>query len=321
MSFLKRIFLALFCVCMFAPALTARAAYPDKPIKIIVPYGAGGSSDVSMRIISKAAEKYLGQNVAIINVTGGGTAIGTLEAAKAKPDGYTLLWQHKSLLTANHTGASSVTLADLTPICNVVLFNEVMHVNKDNADINTIDKLIAKAKANPETLRFPVQIGTGSHFGALAFEKSTGTKFHIISSGGDVDRLNEQLAGRADVVFQSIPPTLPHIANGTLVPIAVGAEERDPGLPDVPTFRELGYDIITTFNLGLYGPKGTPQDVSTVWNDAITKVLAEPEVVAELAKLSLYPAYMAQEEFQVYLQKLNSELYDLAKEADLLPAK
>lgn len=318
LSRIAALFLGL-ALCLPVAGTAAHAAYPAKPIKLIVPYGAGGSSDMSARLIIKAAEKYLGTSVAVINITGGGSAIGTLEASKAKPDGYTLLWQHKSLITAHHTGGSSVNWDDLTPICNVMLFNEVLHVHKNNADITTLDKLVAKAKANPETLRFPVQIGTGSHFGALAVEKATGTKFHLISSGGDMDRMNEQLGGRAEVVFQSIPPTLPHIAAGTLVPIAVGAEQRDPGLPNVPTFRELGLDIVTTFNLGLYGPKGLPDEVVAKWVDAIQKALAEPEVQKELSKQSLYPAFKAQPEFKEYLKKLSDELYTLAKAGDLLP--
>lgn len=203
---LATLFLSL-ALSVFASGASAHAAYPDNPIKLIVPYGAGGSSDMSARLIARAAEKYLGANVAIINITGGGSAIGTLEASKAKPDGYTLLWQHKSLITAYHTGASGLNWDAFTPVCNVLLFNEVLHVNRNNADISTFDKLVAKAKTNPETLRFPVQFGTGSHFGALAVEKAAGVKFHLISSGGDMDRLNEQLGGRAEVVFQSIPPT------------------------------------------------------------------------------------------------------------------
>jgi len=318
LSRIAALFLGL-ALCLPVAGTAAHAAYPAKPIKLIVPYGAGGSSDMSARLIIKAAEKYLGTSVAVINITGGGSAIGTLEASKAKPDGYTLLWQHKSLITSYHTGGSSINWSDLTPVCNALLFNEVMHVHKKNSDINTLDKLVAKAKANPETLRFPVQFGTGSHFGALAVEKATGTKFHLISSGGDVDRLNEQLGGRAEVVFMSIPPTLPHIAAGTIIPIAVGAEERDPGLPDVPTFRELGLDIVTTFNLGLYGPKGLPDEVVAKWTEAVKKALEEPEVQAELAKQSLFPAFMPQKEFTEYLTKLDKELYELAKAGDLLP--
>ena len=301
-----------------APAFAADK-YPAKPVKVVVPYGAGGSSDMSARLIMKAAEKYLGQRVAIVNTTGGGSAIGSMEVNKAAPDGYTLLWQHKSLITAHHTGAMPVNWDAFTPIANVMLFNEVFHVHKDNPDLQTMQGVVTKARANPGTLRFPAQLGTGSHFGVLAVERATGTSFHTIASGGDVDRLNEQLGKRADLVFQSIPPTLPHIKAGTLIPLAVGAEARDPELPDVPTFRELGYDVVTTFHLGLYGPKGLAPEVVSLWERTLEKVMADPEVRAELAKQSLHPAFMPQAAFVEHLTKLDADLYQLARTGDLLP--
>ena len=315
---LSRLVLLALGIALAAP-LTALAAYPEKPVKIIVPFGAGGSSDMSARLIAKAIEKDKGVSIAVVNIAGGGTAPGNLEASRARPDGYTLLWQHKTLITAHHTGVSALNWDAFTPICNVLLFNEVLHVHKDNAAISTMPALLEKAKENPESLRFPVQIGAGAHFGALAVEKAGGVTFHIIASGGDMDRLNEQLGRRVDVVFQSIPPTLPHIEAGTIIPIAVGAEERDPKLPDVPTFRELGYDIITTFNLGLYGPKGLPEDIVRWWEEAVRQVLADTDLQAELAKQSLYPAYRESQAFAAMLQHLDKELYDLAKVGGLLP--
>lgn len=299
-------------------AFAAQDTYPSKPIKVVVPYGAGGSSDMAARLTMKEAEKHLGQRIAIVNTTGGGSAIGSMEVQKAAPDGYTLLWQQKSLITAHHTGAMAVNWDGFTPISNVLLFNEVLHVHKDNADLKTMDAIVAKAKAKPETLRFPAQLGTGSHFGALAVERATGAKFHITASGGDVDRLNEQLGKRAELVFQSIPPTLPHIKAGTLIPIAVGAEERDPELPDVPTFRELGYDIVTTFHLGLYGPKGLDPQIVKLWETTLATIMANPEITAELAKQSLHPAYMAQAAFIEHLTRLDKDLYQLAKIGGIL---
>jgi len=283
-----------------------------------VPYGAGGSADMSARLFAKEAEKLVGQSIAIVNITGGGSGIGTMEASKAAPDGYTLLWQHKSMITAFHTGASKVNWDKLTPIANLMLFNEVLHVHKDNKDVNTLEKLIAKAKANPETIRFPVQIGAGSHFSALELEKASGAKFHIISSGGDADRLNEQLGKRADIVFQSIPPTLAHIKVGTLIPLGIGAEQRDPELPDVPTLREQGYNVVTTFHLGLYGPAGLPADIVARWNDVSKKLIANPEVQKEMAKISLFPAYMSTPEFRTHLKALSDNLHDLAKAGGVL---
>ena len=313
MAFLSLALLAL-------PGFTgpASAAYPEKPIKLIVPFGAGGSSDMSARLITKEAEKLLGQSIAIVNIAGGGGGIGTLEASKAAPDGYTLLWQHKSLITAFHTGASEINWDNLTPISNLMLFNEVVHVHKDNKDIGTLEKLIAKGRANPETLRLPVQIGAGAHFSALELEKATGVKFHIIASGGDTDRLNEQLGKRADVVFQSITPTLPHIKAGTLIPLGVGAEQRDPGLPDVPTLTEQGYDVVTPFNIGLYGPAGLPADVVEKWDQISKKLMENPETQKEMAKVSLFPSYMSTKDFRVHLKKLSDNLHDLARAGGLL---
>lgn len=311
-------FLGLALLALPGFTVPANAAYPEKPIKLIVPYGAGGSSDISARVIAKEAEKLLGQSIAIVNIAGGGSGIGTLEASKATPDGYTLLWQHKSMITAFHTGASKINWDHLTPIANLVLFNEVLHVRKDNKDIDTLEKLIAKGKANPEKLRLPVQIGAGAHFSALALEKATGVKFHIIASGGDADRLNEQLGKRADVVFQSITPTLPHIKAGTLIPLGVGAEQRDPELPDVPTLKEQGYDVVTTFHLGLYGPAGLPADIVAKWDQISKKLMENPEMQKEMAKLSLFPSYMSTKDFNVYLKKLSDNLHDLAKAGGVL---
>lgn len=302
------------------PGITgpASADYPEKPIKLIVPYGGGGSADMSARLIAKEAEKLLGQSIAIVNIAGGGSGSGTLEASKAPPDGYTLLWQHKSLITAFHTGASKINWDNLTPISNLMLFNEVVHVRKDNKDIDTLEKLIAKGKANPETLRFPVQIGAGAHFSALELAKATGVKFHIIASGGDADRLNEQLGHRADVVFQSITPTLQHIKAGTIIPLGVGAEQRDPGLPDVPTLKEQGYNVVTTFNLGLYGPIGLPEDIVAQWDQVSRKLMENPELQKKMAEISLFPSYMSTKDYRVYLKKLSDNLHDLAEAGGVL---
>ncbi len=312
----------LFCACMMSiPQAFAFAEekYPVKPIKVIVPYGAGGSSDMAARLIMQAAEKYVGERIAIVNITGGGSSIGSMEAFNAKPDGYTLLWQQKSLVTTNVTGVMNAKWSDFTPIANAALFEEVLHVHKENKELQTFEAIAKKSKDAPETLKFPVQLGAGTHFGALAVERAAGGKFHIIAGGGDTDRLNEQLGRRVDLVLQSIPAALPHIQAGTLVPIAVGGAERDPSLPNVPTFKELGYDVMTTFHLGLYAPKGVPAEVVTLWENALKNVMTDPAIVAELAKQSLYPAYMPQSVFVEHLAKLEKDLYDLAKRGDLLP--
>ncbi len=312
----------LFCACMLSiPQAFAFAEdkYPVKPIKVIVPYGAGGSSDMSARLVLQAAEKYIGERIAIVNIAGGGSTIGSMEVLNAKPDGYTLLWQIKSLITSNVTGLMNAKWSDFTPVANAALFEQVLTVHKEDTDLQTFEAIAAKSKAEPETITFPVNLGTGTHFGALAVERAAGGKFHILAGGGDATNLNEQLGRRANLALVSIPVALPHIQAGTLIPIAVGGINRDPSLPKVPTFKELGYDVTTTFHLGIYGPKDLPAEVVSLWESALKKVMEDPSVVAELAKQSLYPAYMSQTVFTEHLGSLEKDLYDLAQRGNLLP--
>ncbi|MBW2148498.1 MAG: hypothetical protein JRI22_15900, partial [Deltaproteobacteria bacterium] len=172
-------------LAIFSQTGTAFAQeYPSKAIKLVAPFGAGGSTDSSARIFARYLEKYLGTNVAVVNIKGAAGTIGSMQVYKSTPDGYTLLWHHLTLLTSYHTGVGKFTWDSLTPVCQGVKFYMAITVHKDSP-WKTIHDLIKDAQARPGKIKWGVNIGAGLHFIAIGLEVATDTKFHYVAGGGD----------------------------------------------------------------------------------------------------------------------------------------
>ncbi len=308
---------AFMCLTMNGLAFGADT-YPSKPIKLIVPYGAGNATDAAARLMVKYLEKELSTSVAIVNVAGAAGTIGSMQVLRAKPDGYTLLWNHLSLLTAYHTGASKFTWDSLTPICNGVRFYKTLVVRGD-APWKNLQEFVDDARKNPGKIKWGVNIGAGLHFEALGFETLTGTKFHFVAGEGEADQINAMLGGRIDVCTPSPQIVMQYKEDGRIRALASSTEERIPSLPGVPTYKEEGVDLTFMYEPALYGPAELPDSIVERLNQAVANVMKNPEFIAGLAKLGMDPAYMSQEDFRQHLLRLDSQMYMFARQGGLIP--
>jgi len=246
-------------------AAPAQTAYPDRPVKIIVPIGPGGSYDLVGRHLADALSKRTGQAFFVENKPGAGTVVGTLAAAQSEPDGYTLLVGGLSNIAFNSALYSNLAynpLRDFVPVALVYRFGYVMVGRKDLPQ-TTLSDVIAATKANPGSITVATAgVGTGQHLVAAAFMKAAGVKFLEVPYKGSPPAFTDLLAGRIDLFFDSIAAALPYVQSGQARGIAVLSSKRSPLAPEVPTMSEAGVPGLDVDSwLGIFVPAKTPQDV------------------------------------------------------------
>ena len=246
-------------------AAQAQNAYPDRPVKIIVPIGAGGSYDLVGRYLADALSKRSGQAFFVENKPGAGTVVGTQAAAQSEPDGYTLLVGGLSNMAFNSALYSKLgydPLKDFVPVALVYRFGYVMVGRKDLPQTRLAD-IVAAAKANPGAISVATAgVGTGQHLVAAAFMKAAGVKLLEVPYKGSPPAFTDLLAGRIDLFFDSIAAGVPHVQSGQARGIAVLSSRRSPLIPDVPTLSEAGVPGLDVDSwLGIFVPAKTPPEV------------------------------------------------------------
>jgi len=284
---LPRLALAL-AATTFALAAHAQGGYPAKPLTWIVPFAAGGPTDAMARDIAQRTSTQLGQQIIIENVPGAGGTIGAGEAAKASPDGYTLLF------TTSSTHAISPHLMtrlaykadkDFTPIAEIGGAASILLVTP-SLPVRNVQELIAYAKAHPGALNYASSgNGTIVHLNAAAFAARAGLQLTHVPYKGTAQSITDLAAGQVHLLFDSIPTGMPHVASGRLRALAVTGDKRSALAPDLPTVAESGlpgYSSVTWF--GVYGPAGMKPELVARINQAFNKAIQNPEVVASLAK-------------------------------------
>ncbi|MCM2573000.1 tripartite tricarboxylate transporter substrate binding protein [Achromobacter xylosoxidans] len=271
------------------PASAQQADYPNKPVRLIVPFAPGGTADIIGRVFAAQLGTELGATVVVENKAGAGGSIGTRFVADAAPDGYVLLLASSSTHGTNPAVYKNLTYdaaQDFTAITQLVTVPGVLSVTKDfpAADLNG---LIAAAKANPDKYTY-ASSGAGG-LGNLAMElmkSMTGAKLMHIAYRGAGPAFTDVISGQVSMIWEPVPASLPYIKGSQIRPIAIAADARSPELPDTPTFKEAGlprYEA-NAWN-GLLAPKGLPADVTQKLHDASVKALNNPEVKAKLASL------------------------------------
>lgn len=290
----------------FTGAAIAQANYPDRPVRLIVPFPPGGTSDVVGRIFAEALGKQLGQPVVVENRGGAGGTVGTRAVASAAPDGYTLL-----LGTSSTNGTNSAVyqnlpydaVKDFTPVTQIIRVPGVIVVNKD-FPAKDYKQFYALVKAAPGKYSYASSGNGGATHMAMEYYKSlSGLDMMHVPYRGTGPALNDVIAGQVPILWDTAASSMAHIQSGNLRAIVVAAKARLPQLPDVPTFAEVGLpDYDAEMWNGLLAPAGLPKDVLAKLNDASRKALADPDVQAKYAGVGAYVVADKPDAFRAMIQ-------------------
>jgi tripartite-type tricarboxylate transporter receptor subunit TctC len=265
-----------------ATGIASAQAYPSKPVRLVVPFAPGGTTDIIARVVSEKVGAALGQTMIVENKAGGGSSIGALEIVRAQPDGYSLGMATVSTTASNPAINPKIgydPIKDFTPIINIAATPNVIavHPSFPARDFKTFLEVIKK---NPGKFSYETS-GTGSiaHLQMELFKSLTGTFVTHIPYRGSGPALNDVVAGQVPIIFDNMPSALPFIKDNRLVAIVVAAPQRLAVLPDTPTFKDVGLEPVNRMAYyGIYGPKGLPKDVVDKVSAAVKKALDDPAV-------------------------------------------
>lgn len=283
---------AALLLAAFATAASAQSWPTAKPITLVVPFPAGGTTDVLARALGEKVGQSLGQTIIIENKPGAGATLGADYVAKSKPDGYTLLMGaiHHTIAPAVFRKVPYDLQKDFAPITTVALVPNVLVVNASNPAKNVAD-LVAQAKAKPNQLNYGSNgNGTAQHLIGTQFENLNGIQITHIPYKGSGPLVTDLIGGQVTMSFDTVTPVLPHIKSGKLKPLAVTTGKRSSALPDVPTLAESGlkgFDIGTWF--GVLAPAATPKDITARLSAEMVKVIQSPEFRKRMDEIGAEP--------------------------------
>jgi len=266
----------------------AAEPYPSRPIAVIVPFPAGGATDLVARIVAERMRISLGQPLIIENVTGAGGTIAVGRVVRAAPDGYTL---STGDLTS-HVSSSAIfpvaydVLRDLEPVA-LLSSAPQLFVGKRDTPAADLRELIAWLKANPDkaSMALPGTFGSGGHLSGLSFQNSTGTRFQFVPYRGGAPAVQDLVGGHVDLLLIDASSVLPYIRSGQIKSYGVTTKVRWASAPEIPTIEESGVPLYFSLWRGLWAPKDTPKEIIAKLNDAVVDALADPGVRSQLAKL------------------------------------
>lgn len=284
---LRRSTLALLAVAVAGPAFAQ--AYPTKPITLIVPFAAGGPTDLMARIVGERMGRELGQQIIIDNVTGAAGTIAMGKLAHAAPDGYTIGIGHLGTNVVNgiiYKNLNYNLLDDLVPIARLPS-NPLLVVTSNQVPVTDLKELVAYLKANADKISGGTAgLGSGSHIGALAFNAVTGTNFQLVPYRGTGPAVQDLIANQIQIIIDQSSNSLPHVRAGKIRAYAVTSKERSAAAPDIPTAAEAGFPgIEVAIWHGLWAPKGTPPEIIAKLNAAAVAALKDPEIRGKLEDL------------------------------------
>lgn len=299
----RRAALSLLLTLPFAMSASAQS-YPDRPIRMIVPFAPGGITDVSARLIAQLMSVSMKQSIVVENRAGGGGTIGATAAARAEPDGYTLLVSSSAtnaILPAMHEKLDYDAIRSFLPIARVSSAPYLLVVNAD-VPVKTVRELADYVKANPK-LVFAAPTGTPPHILAFVFKELTGVDFTVALYKGGGPAMTDLLGNQVQAIFQATTIILPLLSDKRVRILGIATEERSNLLPDVPTLAEQGFPLLVADSWnGLAAPAGTSADIVGRLNHEANEALKSPELKATYAKLGITANIVSPQEFGAFMK-------------------
>lgn len=296
--------------------LAALAAYPERPVRLIVPWAAGGDTDNIFRPFAPHLQKQLGQTVVIANVGGASGTRGAKEAKDSPPDGYTLYAVHDYIHSTYYAGVADVQYSDFEPICLLTSTPSVLTASP-KTPWKGWKELLADAKARPGQITVGATLASTSHFFPAMVEKAAGIKFKYVSYEGLAPRMNAILGGHVDLTDSNLTQK-GKVEAGQLRFIAIATEKRHPEMPTVPTLKELGVNVVFDVSRGLMVPKGTPADVIAKLGSSCAAAAKEPEFARSMKLQGTDVHYLDRAAYAKWLKETDTLNRNLAKDLGLL---
>ncbi|PJO35563.1 tripartite tricarboxylate transporter substrate binding protein BugE [Delftia acidovorans] len=316
--------LALAAIAAFATlgATAARAEFPDRPIRLIVPFAASGSTDLAARLIGEYAARELGQAIVVENRAGAGGSLGMEQVAKSRPDGYTLgmatMSTHGSNAAAYGTRLKYDPVKDFAPVSNVATVPSVLAVNA-KFPARTMAELLAMARKEPGKITFASPgMGSLGHANVEYFSSLAKIELLHVPYKGSGMALNDAVAGQVDAITDNLPSALTHIQAGRLRALAVLSDKRSPALPDVPTYGELGFPQMGNGGwFGIVAPAGTPAPVVRRLNQAIHAAMKQPDFIKKMEDAGATLIPNTPQQFQAQIEQAVARYAAVAKVAKI----
>ena len=312
-----------FCVLVVAMLGTAAyAQYPNKPIRLLVPFAPGGSSDIVSRSFAAEMAKTLGQTVVVESKPGGAGNIAMQEAKNSAPDGYTIILGHVGTLAVNPAMFAKLPydpVKDFVPITLLAKVPSLLVVNAEKMKVKNLKELVEYAKKNPGTLNYgSAGNGSSGHLAMAYLALTAGFTATHVPYKGTGPMMTDLLAGRLDATFTGAPPLMAHVKAGTLRPIAVGTAKRSPAMPDVPTVAEQGYAGFETSQwYGLLAPAGTPDAIIQKLAQAAVAAGKSPVVSERLSAEAAEPSTSTPAEFAAFIKVEAARWNDVVKKSQI----
>lgn len=306
-----RYFAGCLLVLSFLLPSLSEAVYPERPVKLIIPWAAGGDTDSIKRVVAAAMEKHLGQPVVVVNITGASGTRGALEAKKSPADGYTIYSTHDYIHTTYYTGVADVNYWDFEPICLITSTPSIFAVY-GKAKWQTMKEFLEEARKRPGEIRVGATLGSTSHFFPAMIEQAAKVKFRYVSYEGTAPRMTALMGGHIEAAETNLTQ-VDKAKTGLLRFLAIATPKRHPEVPELPTLKELGVDVLYAVNRGLVAPKGTPEPILAKLEDACAKAAKDPAVAESMKKQGTDIEFLGRKAYAAFLKKNDKLNADIAQ--------
>ena len=313
--------LAFFLGLLGVPASLVQAAsasdLPCRAVKLIVPWGAGGGTDVIFRIAARSAQKFLGKDIVVQNIGGQGGNKGAKVAKASKPNGCTLFAGHDSMHTSYVQGRVDFSFFAFEPLVLVTHTPSILGAHP-GVPWKTAKDLVADMKKNPgKKVLFGATLGSTSHFFPVLVEAKTGVKFKYVGYDGTRQRMTALLGKHIALGELNISSATKYLGSGKLTGLGIALEKRDSRLPNLPTLKEQGINVVTGVNRGIFVPKGTPAAIQELFEKAFDKAMKDPEVVKNLTAKGVIIQFKGRKGYSAFLKESAATITDAAKRVGL----